>query len=58
MTEASISGQYNAALFTIFCPPAMLKLVTEEFIAEKVFKYLISFDYNCKICNTVQSLWI
>ena len=48
MTEASISGQYNDALFTIFGPPAMLKLAKEEFIAEKVFKYLRSFDYNCK----------
>ena len=72
MTEASISGQYNDALFKIFGPPAMLKLSTEEFITKKVFKYLISFDYNCQksktylefsmsiisFCNTVQSLWI
>ena len=50
----------------------MLKLATEEFIAEKVFKYLISFDYDCKkskltlnfsisiisFCITVQSIWI
>ena len=52
MTEASISGQYNDALFTIIGPPAMLKLATEEFITEKVFKYLISFDYNCKKSKT------
>ena len=44
MTEARISGQYNDALFTIFDPPAMQKLAAEEFIAEKVFKYLICFD--------------
>ena len=49
---ASISGQYNDALFTILGPPAMLKLATEEFITEKVFKCLISFDYNCKKSKT------
>ena len=72
MTEVSISGQYNDALFTIFGPPAMLKIATEEFIPEKVFKYLICFYYNCKKLKvdlnfrmsmisfhyTVQSLWI
>ena len=26
----------------------MQKLATEEITAEKVFKYLISFDYDCK----------
>ena len=52
MTEASVSGQYNDALFTIFGLPAMLKLATEEFITEQVFKYLISFDYNCKESKT------
>ena len=52
MTEASIFGQYNVALFTIFGPPAMLKLATEEFITEKVFKYFISFDYNCRKSKT------
>ena len=52
MTEASISGQYNNALFTIFGPTALLKLATEEFITKKVFKYLISFDYNCKKLKT------
>ena len=52
MTEASISGQYNDALFTIFGPPAMLELATEEFITEKVFKYFISFNYNCKKSKT------
>ena len=26
----------------------MQKLATEEIIPEKVCKYLISFDYNCK----------
>ena len=52
MTEASISGQYNDALFMIFGPPAMQKLATEEFITEKVFKYLISFDYNCRKSKT------
>ena len=25
----------------------MLELATEEYIAEKVFKYLITFDCNC-----------
>ena len=52
MADASISGQYNDALFTIFGPPVMLKLATEEFITKKVFKYLISFDYNCKKSKT------
>ena len=52
MTKASISGQYNDVLFTIFGPPAMLKLATEEFLAEKVYKYPISFDYNCKKSKT------
>ena len=52
MTEATISGQYNDALFTIFGPPAIQKLATEEFITEKVFKYLISFDYNCRKLKT------
>ena len=52
MTKAGISGQYNDALLTIFGPPAMLKLATEGFIAENVFKYLISFDYNCKKLKT------
>ena len=52
MTEASISGQYNNALFTIFGSPAMLKLATGEFITKKVFTYLISFDYNCKKSKT------
>ena len=33
----------------IFDPPAIQKLATEGIIAEKVFKYLISLDYNCKI---------
>ena len=52
MTEASISGQYNDALFTIFGPPAMLKLAREEFITEKVFKYLILFYCKCKKSKT------
>ena len=52
MTEASISGQFNDALFTIFGPPAMQKLATEEFITEEVLKYLISFDYKCKKLKT------
>ena len=33
---------------TAFGSPAMQKVATEEFITEKVFKYLISFDYNCR----------
>ena len=52
MTEASISDQYNDVLFTIFGPPAMLKLATEEFTTKKVFTYLISVDYNCKKSKT------
>ena len=43
MTEARISGHYNHASFTTFGPLVMLELATEEYeyIAEKVFKYLI-----------------
>ena len=32
--------------------PPMHKLATEEFITEKVFKYLLSFDYNCRNSKT------
>ena len=43
---------YNDELFTIFDPPAMQKLATEEFITKRIFKYLISFDYNCRKSKT------
>ena len=53
MTEARISDQYDDVLSTTFDPPAMQKLATQEFIAEKVFKYIsISFDYNCRKSKT------
>ena len=76
MTEASIFGQYNDVLFTghNFASPAMQKPATEEFIAEKVFKYPISFNYTVtaesqkltlnfgtsiiNFYSTVQSIWI
>ena len=48
MTEAKISGQNDDVLFRIFDSRAMQKLATERIIAEKVFKYLTSFDFNCK----------
>ena len=48
MTEDSIFCQYNDALFMKFGSPAMQKLATKEILAEKVFKYLKSFDYNCR----------
>ena len=41
MTEVRISGHYNDASFTIFGSLVMLELATEEYIAEKVFIYLI-----------------
>ena len=34
-------------LFTTFAPLAIQKLETEEFLAEKVFKYRMYFDCNC-----------
>ena len=43
---------YKDALFIMFGPPAMQKLATEEFITEKVCKYLVSFDYNCRKSKT------
>ena len=52
MTEAKIYGQYNNALFTIFDSSLMQKLAKEEFITEKVFKYLISIDYNGRKSKT------
>ena len=48
MTDARISDQNNYVLFTIFNLYAMQKLAPEKIIAGKVFKYLISSDYNCK----------
>ena len=52
MTGDKISGHYNDASFTIFGPSVMLELATEEHIAEKVFKYLIPLDYNCRKSKT------
>ena len=39
-------------IFMIFGPPSMQKLATKEFMTEKVFKYLISFDSNCRKSKT------
>ena len=57
MIEARISGRYNDALFTIFDPHTMQKLATEEFIIEKVYEYLISFNYNCRKLKTYRELY-
>ena len=56
MTEARTSGLYNDVLFTIFGHSAKKKLVTEESIAVKVFKYFMSFDYNCRKFKTYLKL--
>ena len=52
MTEAWISGQNNDVLLRNLASPANQKLATEEFMALKGFKYLISFDYNCRKYKT------
>ena len=56
MTEASISGQYNDVLSRNLTSHAKRKLATEKSIAIKVFKYLISFDYNCRKSKTYHKL--
>ena len=73
MTEARISGHYSDASFTIFGSLVMLELAIEEYVAEKVFKYLIYLliitaksqklilNFSISIISfniTVQPLWI
>ena len=56
MTEGRISVQYNDVLSQNLTFPAKQKLATEESIVINGFKYLISFDYNCRKLKTYLKL--